>query len=832
MNRIGRIALTIFIISMLCVSYFPSTTPVFAVGTTYYVSITGNDGNAGTIGSPWLTIQHAADTMVAGDTAYIRTGTYTERVYVHAHSGSVGNPITFSAYTGESPIVDGTGLSVYWGGLFELDNVDYINVTGLTIQNCEDAYGFLVTGTSNYINLTNLNIHTIYLGGIYIETTTNIVIDGCEVYDTNHVYQSNEQVSIMASDTVEIKNCVFYDSGKNGLDCKQGTINVSIHDNEIYGTGFTKFDSGTGTTTTGIYLDAGYGTRDMINYSIYNNKIHGCRSGGIVINSETAPYYSITNLNIYNNLIYDNYQGFVVWANPFTRNFEIINNTFYDNGNQIVVYGTYPNAGINSNCIIRNNIFYHTHLNYWIIFFADTIGGTATIDHNLYFDTNNQYFFQNVTKGSYYVQSSPMLTNPTSDFTLQVTSPAIDAGTSSAAPATDYVRTSRPLGEDYDMGAYEYNSLEAPTNVSATDGTATDKVVVTWTKSDFATGYKIYRSGTLIDTLGDVATYDDTGANPPTITVGTSSASDGTNTSYCTLGVSGEVSNNGTSYSYTVKATNDDGDSASSSANTGYRGSGLLLYQWQRSDNSTSYADLGSGTTDPYNDTTGTAGTTYYYRCKLSATDATDGYSSADTGSKAITETSATVTTGSVTSVLTTSATVAGNITGTGTSNVTQRGVCYSTSINPTTSDPKVNETSSSFSTGSFSKNLIGLVASTLYHVRAYAINSNGTSYGGDVSFTTSALTPTPTPTPTTTPNPLPTLAPYTNTSGFTDAVVGINGLIILVFMFVAVFGIILLISKGENIIIALVAAVVIIYLMVSFLPGLNDLIGGMFGLG
>ena len=48
--------------------------------TVYYVATDGNDGNPGTEALPWQTIQKAAKTMVAGDTVYIRSGTYNERV--------------------------------------------------------------------------------------------------------------------------------------------------------------------------------------------------------------------------------------------------------------------------------------------------------------------------------------------------------------------------------------------------------------------------------------------------------------------------------------------------------------------------------------------------------------------------------------------------------------------------------------------------------------------------------------------------------------------------------------------------------------------------------
>src|SRR5512140_3133527 len=61
-------------------------TPQAAV---YYVDPTGDDSNAGTAAHPWRTIQKAADTLVAGETVYIKAGTYHERV-VPQNSGSAG----------------------------------------------------------------------------------------------------------------------------------------------------------------------------------------------------------------------------------------------------------------------------------------------------------------------------------------------------------------------------------------------------------------------------------------------------------------------------------------------------------------------------------------------------------------------------------------------------------------------------------------------------------------------------------------------------------------------------------------------------------------------
>jgi len=95
-----------------------------------------------------------------------------------------------------------------------------------------------------------------------------------------------------------------------------------------------------------------------------------------------------------------------------------------------------------------------------------------------------------------------------------------------------------------------------------------------------------------------------------------------------------------------------------------------------------------------------------------------------------------TVTTQSVTTIASTTATGRGNVTSDGGATVTERGVCWSTSSTPTTAGSKA---TASGTTGAFTASITGLSPSTLYYVRAYAINSVGTSYGSQVTFTTSA---------------------------------------------------------------------------------------------
>jgi hypothetical protein len=94
----------------------------------------------------------------------------------------------------------------------------------------------------------------------------------------------------------------------------------------------------------------------------------------------------------------------------------------------------------------------------------------------------------------------------------------------------------------------------------------------------------------------------------------------------------------------------------------------------------------------------------------------------------------ATVTTASVTNITQTTATSGGDVTSDGGATVTARGVCWSTSSSPTIAN---SHTTDGNSTGTFVSNLTGLTPNTPYYVRAYATNSIGTAYGGEMTFTT-----------------------------------------------------------------------------------------------
>jgi hypothetical protein len=150
-------------------------------GVTYYVSTSGSDANAGTLSAPWRTIQHAANTAVAGDTVEIEAGVYSEIVILPNSGTATAGYITFENYPGQTATIDGTGLTPsgspygYTGGsnlegLINLGTNSYIVIQGLEIRNFTTnnavyAVGINIEGAGSNIEVLNNHIHNISAPG-------------------------------------------------------------------------------------------------------------------------------------------------------------------------------------------------------------------------------------------------------------------------------------------------------------------------------------------------------------------------------------------------------------------------------------------------------------------------------------------------------------------------------------------------------------------------------------------------------------------------------------------------------------------------------------------
>jgi hypothetical protein len=214
------------------------------VNTSYYVALTGNDSNPGTLAAPWRTIQHAADTAQAGSTANVRAGIYEELVSIHVSGNASDGFITFRSYPGETAVLDASHFTPAGRqGILTIKNQSYVRIEGLEIRNFHTAehrlspLGINIIGSGSHIELLKNNVHHIeqtFQGrdapgsggngfGIAVYGTdaktpiTDLIIDGNEV----HHLQTGSSESLVVNGNVtnfRITHNVVHDNNNIGID--------------------------------------------------------------------------------------------------------------------------------------------------------------------------------------------------------------------------------------------------------------------------------------------------------------------------------------------------------------------------------------------------------------------------------------------------------------------------------------------------------------------------------------------------------------------------------------------------------------------------------------
>ncbi len=443
----------------------------------YYVATNGNDGWTGGFADPWETIQKAANTLTAGETVYIRGGTYKEKVAC-ANSGTPGNHITYSAYLNEKVTIDGDGINIPWDGLFDFNGRDYIKVTNLRVIK-SDCFGFGAWGSSIGIIVTHCFTSNTVRSGIVFYQCSNIIIDNNEVRLACNDGDW-ECISVAQTADFEIKNNSVLqggpgNNGGEGIDVKDGSRNGKVYNNHVYDL-----------NKIGIYVDAW--DKWQYNIEVYNNLVHDCEYGIAVVSEEGGL---LDDIRIFNNIAYRVYCGISIGDyglgsyHPM-RNIKVINNTLYDCGLGTWGGGIYCNNEEATNVIIRNNICsmgksFQIAIDHPVV--------NLTVDYNLIYSYKG---YATETRGVNYVEADPKFVNPSvGDFYLQDISSAINNGTSTYAPTFDYAYKPRPYGAGHDIGAYEFvGVLPGMQNEEASPSVITnDKVnTVTFTATAIIAG--------------------------------------------------------------------------------------------------------------------------------------------------------------------------------------------------------------------------------------------------------------------------------------------------------------------------------------------------------
>jgi uncharacterized protein (TIGR02145 family) len=161
-------------------------------------------------------------------------------------------------------------------------------------------------------------------------------------------------------------------------------------------------------------------------------------------------------------------------------------------------------------------------------------------------------------------------------------------------------------------------------------------------------------------------------------------------------------------------------------------------FKIERKTGTAAYVVIGNTSADitSFSNTGLTPGTTYTYRVySYNSAGNSPTYTNELTLTTTPLATLPTLTTIAVSLITQTTASSGGNISNDGGAAITAKGVCWSTSTNPTIS--LTTKTTDGIGISAFASSITGLIANTTYYVRAYATNSIGISYGNEVSFTT-----------------------------------------------------------------------------------------------
>ena len=477
----------------------------------FYVATTGKDSNPGTAGAPWRTIQHAADTVRAGSTVYVRGGTYEELVSMKASGNASDGFITFRSYPDETAVLDASHLTLSGRtGVLTIQDKSYVRIVGFEIRNFRTAehrlapLGINIIGAGSHIELLKNNVHHIennFEGrdgpgrggnafGIAVYGTnpktpiTDLVIDGNEV----HHLKTGSSESLVVNGNVtnfRITRNVVHDNNNIGIDvigfertapdpavdqARDGIVsgnlvyNITSRGNPAY-----RDDE----SSDGIYVDGG--TRILIEQNVIHNVDFGIELASE--HKDRATSY----ITARNNLIYHCHTagvsiGGYAAERGRTEHSTVVNNTLYENDTSATGSGEFQMQWNMADNVFENNIVYAgprclITLNRAQV---DKNHPPAAMDYNLYYCASGAKGSTwagapaTVTGFDTYVSSTGndrhsrfldprFVDTAAEDFHLQSDSPAIAAGTLDGGSVGEHDLDGSPRikSGSIDIGCYQ-----------------------------------------------------------------------------------------------------------------------------------------------------------------------------------------------------------------------------------------------------------------------------------------------------------------------------------------------------------------------------------------
>jgi hypothetical protein len=376
---------------------------------TYYVATNGSNSNPGTSSQPWRTVAYAASRMGAGDTTYVRGGTYKEAQILFKRSGTSSAPIKLLSASGESPIID-----------------------------------FVDKAPSKQVRFSNISGSKYPIGWITFE--------GFQVrnaYDGIKIYNGHD---------LTIRRNAIQNSAMQGI-TGFGT-RILIDRNRINHNGSSS------SLDHGIYL-AGTAIT-VINNLIYDNRCYGIQLNGTISYNSSShaglEYVRSSNWVISNNTFaYNGCSGVVTWG--YTPILRAENNIFYENAN---TKNSTTAQGINFISTTGTGMTFRNNLAYASGSGAMKFLGTAAKEGTNYTQSGN---IVNTMLPGFVNAPATLPSSP--NFALVSGAKAIDKGLAISTAKIAYNGTTRPKGTTYDTGAYEYNGyttqllLAAPTSAQS-----------------------------------------------------------------------------------------------------------------------------------------------------------------------------------------------------------------------------------------------------------------------------------------------------------------------------------------------------------------------------